>query len=142
MRPSLEPATPPSAQPGGIPTWAKVAAGLVVSALLLWLAARQVDFPLLVADLSEANYVYIGLAVAAYFVDVAFRAVRWQVLLSTVGSISARRLYPVLAIGYMANNLPPGELAARTGPTSSDAGRMSARRPFSRRSPSSGSSTG
>ena len=45
-----------------------------------------------------------------YFVDLAVRAVRWEVLLASVGPISARRLYPVLAVGYMANNLLPGRI--------------------------------
>ncbi|HLZ09139.1 MAG TPA: lysylphosphatidylglycerol synthase domain-containing protein, partial [Chloroflexota bacterium] len=78
--------------------------------MLVWLAVRQVDLPQLAEALRNANYIYVALAIGVYFVDLAIRAARWQVLLSRVGSISARRLYPVLAVGYMANNLLPGRV--------------------------------
>jgi glycosyltransferase 2 family protein len=57
-----------------------------------------------------ANFVYIAAAVGVYFVDLAIRALRWQILLSATGAIPARRLYPVLAVGYMANNVLPGRV--------------------------------
>ncbi|HYH12106.1 MAG TPA: lysylphosphatidylglycerol synthase transmembrane domain-containing protein, partial [Thermomicrobiales bacterium] len=41
------------------------------------------------------------------------RAVRWGVLMRPLGSISARQLFPVVVVGYMANNVLPlrtGEL--------------------------------
>jgi uncharacterized protein (TIRG00374 family) len=90
--------------------WLKVAVSLLLSAVLFWLAVRQVDFGRLAGVLRDANYVYVVLAIGVYFIDLAVRAARWQILLGSVGSISARRLYPVLAIGYMANNLLPGRV--------------------------------
>jgi uncharacterized protein (TIRG00374 family) len=60
------------------------------------------------------NYWFVAAATSVYFVDLAVRAIRWHVLLSGTADIPAQRLYPVLAIGYMANNLLPvriGELS-------------------------------
>ena len=110
MLPSPKSVVLSPARPPGIPNWAKIAASFVISAVLFWLAVRQVDLGQLVGALRDANYAYVAAAVALYFVDLAVRAIRWQVLLARVGPISGRRLYPVLAIGYMANNLLPGRV--------------------------------
>ena len=40
-----------------------------------------------------------------YFVSVYFRAMRWSVLLRHIRPVKARRLFPVVVVGYMANNL-------------------------------------
>ena len=74
----------------------------------------RVDFDELLDAFGDANYAYLAPAVAVYFIALAFRAMRWQFLLRPVRGVSWRRLYPVLAVGYMANNLLPlrlGELA-------------------------------
>ena len=63
--------------------------------------------------LAGANYVYLVPGVAAYLVSVLFRTVRWRVLLSHLSQVRVARLYPVVVVGYMANNLLPlrlGEL--------------------------------
>ena len=60
--------------------------------------------------LSQANYFFVIPAIALYFVAVFFRALRWRYLLSPLGNFSLVRLYPVVVIGYMANNLLPARL--------------------------------
>ena len=40
-----------------------------------------------------------------YFVSVYFRAMRWSVLLRHIRLVKVRRLFPVVVVGYMANNL-------------------------------------
>jgi uncharacterized protein (TIRG00374 family) len=90
--------------------WRKVVLSFLISAVLVFLAVRQVDFGVLAGVLRDANYLYVALAIGVYFIDLAVRAARWQILLSRVGTISAGRLYPVLAVGYMANNLLPGRV--------------------------------
>ena len=57
--------------------------------------------------LKGAEYGWLVPAVAVYFVAVAFRAIRWHYLLRHMKSIPAGRLYPVVVVGYMANNLLP-----------------------------------
>lgn len=62
----------------------------------------------------DANYALIALAVPVYFAGLWMRTIRWQYLLRPVCRVSALRLYPVVIIGLMANNLIParaGELA-------------------------------
>ncbi len=68
------------------------------------------DFSSLGSSLREANYAFLIPAVALYFVSVWFRTLRWQYLLRNTKAIPQRRLYPVVVIGYMANNLLPVRL--------------------------------
>ena len=49
-------------------------------------------------------------AIGLYFVAVYFRTLRWRYLLSPLGSFPVGRLYPVVVIGYMANNVLPARL--------------------------------
>ena len=47
---------------------------------------------------------------AVYFIGVWFRAMRWQFLLNPLRDFPVRRLYPIVIIGYAANNLLPMRL--------------------------------
>ena len=88
--------------------------GIGVSVLLLLFLAYQVyriDDPSgLIDELASANYLYLIPAVAVYFVGVYFRALRWQYLLNPLRHFPVKRLYPVVVIGYAANNLLPMRL--------------------------------
>ena len=83
---------------------------LAVSVLFLLLLVYQVDLGEIRSALRDANYLLVVPAVALYFVAVYFRAVRWRFLLSPLRLIPVRRLYPVIVIGYMANNVLPARL--------------------------------
>ena len=85
-------------------------AGVVVSVVTLALLVLLVDRRELWEALRTANYLYLAPAIVLYFIGQWFRALRWQYLLSPIASISARRLYPVIIIGYMANNVLPARL--------------------------------
>ena len=86
--------------------WAGVLVSVVVLGLLLFLVDRRE----LAEALLTANYLYLAPAIVLYFVGQWFRALRWQYLLSPIARISTRRLYPVIIIGYMANNVLPARL--------------------------------
>ena len=86
--------------------WLAVAVSLLFLLLLLY----QVDLGHVRSALLEANYLYVAPAVAVYFVSVYFRSVRWKFLLSPIIDCPVRRLYPVVVMGYMANNLLPARL--------------------------------
>jgi glycosyltransferase 2 family protein len=104
---------PPISRPRPFP-WLRIAIGLLVSTGLLWLAARQVDWVGLVQIVAGVAYPYVLAATGVYFIDLGLRAWRWRILLSGTTTVPTRRLYSVLAIGYMANNLLPiriGELS-------------------------------
>jgi uncharacterized protein (TIRG00374 family) len=83
--------------------------GAFLAALFLWF-----DFDGMRTALAEANYIYLLPAVPVYFMSFYARAVRWRYLLSPFAKVRTNRLYPVIMIGYMANNVLPmrlGELA-------------------------------
>ena len=85
--------------------------GLGAAALVLFFATT--DWPRLVDALAGANYWYVVPAVLLYQVSLLFRTARWQLLLRHMREVPIPRLYPVVVVGYMANNLLPlrlGEL--------------------------------
>ena len=86
--------------------WAGVAVSVITLAVLVLLVDRQE----LVVALKSANYLYLAPAVVIYFIGQWFRSMRWQFLLSPVANIPVKRLYPVVIIGYMANNVLPARL--------------------------------
>ena len=62
---------------------------------------------------TNANYWWIFPGVAVYLVAVWVRAWRWHYLLRPVKSVPTREMFPIVAIGYLANNILParaGEL--------------------------------
>ncbi len=81
--------------------------GVGLSALLVALFFITVDLTYMLDALSQANYLYVAPAVGLYFISVAFRTLRWQLLLRHIKVVSVRRLFPVITVGYMANNLLP-----------------------------------
>ena len=84
--------------------------GLVISVVLLALFALTVDLGRMADALGDANYVFLAPGLASYLVSIYFRTLRWQVLLQHLREIRMRRLFPVVVVGYMANNLLPMRL--------------------------------
>jgi uncharacterized protein (TIRG00374 family) len=81
--------------------------GLVVSLVFLYLAFQGQDFGKIGQALGEANYWWLFPALVAYFVGVWVRAVRWHYLLGPLKKVPIKRLFPVVVIGYMANDVLP-----------------------------------
>jgi glycosyltransferase 2 family protein len=81
--------------------------GFAISFVFLFFAFRGQDFGLIWDSLQTAEYVWLLPALAAYFLGVMVRAVRWHYLLRAVRPISPRQLFPIVVIGYMANNTLP-----------------------------------
>ena len=84
--------------------------GFGISAVLLALFFLTVDIGRLGEELASANYIFLVPAVALYLVSVGFRTLRWKWLLRHMKQIGWLRLYPVVVVGYMANNLLPMRL--------------------------------
>ncbi len=87
--------------------------GLLVSMLFLYLAMRGLDLEALLQALQRASYWYVVPALASYFAGAYVRSVRWGYILNPSHPIPAGRLFPIVVIGYMANDLLParaGEL--------------------------------
>jgi len=87
--------------------------GVAISAVCLWLALRGLTLGEVWATLQGANYWLLLPGIAVYFLGVWARAWRWRYLLRPLKHISTRRMFPVVATGYMGNNIYParaGEL--------------------------------
>lgn len=87
--------------------------GVGVSGVFLVFLALTIELAELFQALKEADYRYVAPAIAIYFVGIYLRSVRWRYILSPLRSVPAWRLYPVVVIGYAANNVLParaGEL--------------------------------
>ena len=89
---------------------AKLWVGLGVTVVLLVLFLLTVDLGGMLEALGSARYEFLVPAIAVYLLSVLFRTIRWQRLLRHMQPISIPRLYPVVVVGYMANNLLPMRL--------------------------------
>lgn len=86
---------------------------LLISALFLWLALAGLDLASVWRSMRAVQVGWLVPAMLAYFVTVAVRTWRWAYLLRPVRPIRLPRLFPVMVLGYLANNLYPfrvGEL--------------------------------
>ncbi|HDD56156.1 MAG TPA: flippase-like domain-containing protein [Chloroflexi bacterium] len=81
--------------------------GLVLSAGFLYLALRGLGINEIWEPLKTAHYWWLLPGVAVYFIAVWARAWRWHYLLRPVKAVSTRKMFPIVAIGYMGNNIYP-----------------------------------
>lgn len=91
----------------------RVVLGLVISAGFLVYAFQGQQPGEIWAALRRVDGRWIAPALVFYFVGVWLRAVRWSVLLRPLVAVSARSIWPVVVVGYTANNVLPlrmGEL--------------------------------
>ncbi|MEN6299626.1 MAG: lysylphosphatidylglycerol synthase transmembrane domain-containing protein [Anaerolineaceae bacterium] len=87
--------------------------GVLISLIFLYYALRGLPLQDFGEALKNANYWWLIPGVAIYFLAVWGRAWRWHYLLRPVKTIPTRVMFPIVAIGYMGNNIYParaGEL--------------------------------
>jgi hypothetical protein len=82
--------------------------GLLISALALWLAFRDVSLEALAGALWSADYAYLAPALALIFLGQVARAKSWQTILGH--DLAWRRVFGALNAGYLLNNLLPFRL--------------------------------
>jgi uncharacterized protein (TIRG00374 family) len=80
---------------------------VAVSLFFLYIALRGLGLEDLGGALSRANYFWLIPGIAVYFIGVWARAWRWHYLLRPVKAIPTRVMFPIVAIGYMGNNIYP-----------------------------------
>ena len=90
--------------------YVKLAAGILISIGLLWWAGRGLDFASMFTQLKNAQYGWILPLLIVRFFTFWARSWRWAYLLRPIKPLSSLRLFPPIAIGYMANNLLPFRL--------------------------------
>jgi uncharacterized protein (TIRG00374 family) len=81
--------------------------GVVISAVFLWLALRSLRLGDVWRALENARYVWLLPGIAVYFLAVWARAWRWHYLLRGLKRIPTGRMFPIVTIGYMGNNIYP-----------------------------------
>ena len=84
--------------------------GLIISLSFLGVFLARTDFEEIRRSFGEANYWLAFAAVPLYFVGFWLRTIRWHLLLKPVINVSVRRLYPIVLIGLMANNVAPARV--------------------------------
>jgi len=81
--------------------------GIIVSVFFLWLALRGLNLSEVWKALHFGNYWWLIPSVGVYFLAVLARTWRWHYMLLPLKKITVRRLFPVVVIGYMGNNVYP-----------------------------------
>ncbi len=84
--------------------------GIAVSLLALYFALKNVDMATLADSVLSADPVWMLLVLLSYIVHYWLKAVRWSDLLEPVKQVSAVKAYPVMMIGFFANNFLPAHL--------------------------------
>lgn len=81
---------------------------LLIGILFLWLAFRKVDLQHVWLEIKNADYFYIGLSIIAALIAHLFRALRWNILINSMGykTKTSTTFYAVM-IGYLANSAVP-----------------------------------
>ena len=81
--------------------------GILISAVLLYLAMRGLQLELVWDSLKGAHYIWLIPGIAVYFLGVWVRSWRWHYMLRPLKKISTRSMFPIVTIGYMGNNIYP-----------------------------------
>jgi uncharacterized protein (TIRG00374 family) len=87
--------------------------GILISTVFVVLALRGLKLEDVWHNIRHANYIWLVPSVLVYFAAVVVRTWRWGFMLRPLKRVSVPRLFPVVVIGYMGNNIFPfraGEL--------------------------------
>ena len=87
--------------------WLAVGFGLLISLVFLWFAFRNLNPAAVWAQIQHVNVGWLIVGALWYFVGVSLISIRWQFLLRSIKPVSLRGLIPLVAIGYMGNNVYP-----------------------------------
>jgi len=85
-------------------------AGVLISAVALYFAFKNVPLAELFKYLASINYFWVLPAVLVTVISFMLRAVRWQIILESTRRISFRRAFHPMMIGFMINCVLPGRL--------------------------------
>lgn len=88
----------------------QIVIGFAITAACLFFVFKHVDFAALKSALLSADYRLVIAAVAAYMTSMLVRSVRLHFLLRPIKSVPVLNLFPIIIVGYAANNLLPFRL--------------------------------
>lgn len=81
--------------------------GVLISIVCVYIAFQGLHFDDFFAVVRSVNYWWIIPAVGVYTIAVVIRTWRWKSMLRPIADIPLARLWPVVVIGYMGNNVYP-----------------------------------
>ena len=81
--------------------------GIIISILCLYIAFQGLHFGDFWQVIQSVNYWWIIPSVMVYTLAVVIRTWRWRSMLRPIADVPLRRLWPVVVIGYMGNNMYP-----------------------------------
>jgi len=87
--------------------WLFLLVGFGISAVFIYLALKGLNLVEVWGNIQEANYWWLLPGIAVYFFAVWARTWRWHYLLRPIKRITLNKLFPVVVIGYMGNNVYP-----------------------------------
>ncbi|MDB5097256.1 MAG: putative rane protein [Cyanobacteria bacterium RYN_339] len=90
--------------------YGKIVISLLISAVSLFAVLHKINWQALGTSVSHLDLRFLAAAVAVFLTTFFVRTLRWKVLLDPAKRISYRRLFAVIFIGYMANNVLPARL--------------------------------
>jgi len=82
--------------------------GFLITGLLIILAVYKIDWAETLDAFQEANYSLVLAAATSMVTAYVLRAVRWKSILAPRGAFPFSHLFPILVIGFAANNVLPG----------------------------------
>jgi len=90
--------------------------GLIISALALYLAFRNVPFAEIVRYMAAINYFWVFPSVLVSLSTFVIRAYRWQIILESARKVSFWQTFHPLMIGFMINCILPGRVGELARP--------------------------
>lgn len=84
--------------------------GLAITLFFLALVLTRINFEKVGQAFSQANYLYLIPAITVTMIAYLVRAYRWQIILKPTKPVPFKRAYPIMMIGFMANNLLPARI--------------------------------
>lgn len=81
--------------------------GIGISVVFLYLVLRNMHFGDFWQQVRQADYIWLLPGIGVYFLAVWARAWRWHYLLRPLKAVPTRTMFPIVAIGYMGNNVYP-----------------------------------
>lgn len=81
--------------------------GVIISIICVYIALRGLHVDEFWQVVQSVNYWWILPAVGVYTIAVWIRTWRWRAMLRPLADVPMRRLWPVVVIGYMGNNVYP-----------------------------------
>ncbi len=90
--------------------WLVFGVGILISLAFLWFSLGALELDKVWDAIRTANYGWVIPGVLIYFVSVWVRSWRWAYLLRSSKRMTGTRLFPIMVIGYMGNDLFPFRL--------------------------------